>query len=146
MVFQIERGQRLYIADESDRIFEGALLDVDMASGVAHLDPLARLTLDPATKTWIRTPLPRGPARSTSFATVHDEENEARHYAQHGYTSPLGEAGAWSHPSKRIWILTTGPAATETPKPTSVTVEIFTRGGRAQEAPRTKRHPGSVSK
>jgi hypothetical protein len=134
MVAQIERGQRLYIADETDRIFEGALLDVNMASGVVQLDPIAELTLDSTTKRWTRTTLPKGPARSAPFAIVHDEENEARYYAARGYTSPLADPGSWSHPSKRVWLLTTERRFTDawegmpTAAPTTppVTVEVFT--------------------
>ena len=143
MVVKIERGQRLYVADEPDDVFEGAVLDVDPSAGVIHLDPLARLTLDPRTRTWWRTPLPKGPARVAAFAVVHDEENEARHYAQRRYASPLGDPGVWSHPSKRVWTLTTGArittsvcaaAASPLQEPAAPVIEVTIRKpGKRQE-------------
>ena len=140
MIIRIERGQKLYLADEPDRVFEGALLDVDLVCGEARLDPLAELTLDPQTKTWRRTPLPKGPARRARLAVVHDDENEARYYARRGYASPLGDAGVWSNPSKRVWALAinepraaavAAPETTPAPQP-AVSVEVFAttpRGG-----------------
>lgn len=139
MITRIERSQKLYIADAPDRNFEGALLEVDLLAGEVRLDPLAELTLDDDTKTWRRAALPKGPARAARFAIVHDEENEARHYALNKYTSPLGEAGTWAHPSKRVWALTVGesPAiavAPEWARP-AVTVQLFTKpGGRPAAA------------
>jgi hypothetical protein len=108
MVIRIERGQRLYSADEPNRVFEGALLDIDPSADVIHLDPIATLILDPSTSTWVRTALAKGPARSAPLARVHDEENEARYYAQNHYNSPIGDGGEWAHPTKRVWTLTTG--------------------------------------
>lgn len=126
MVTSIERGQRLYIADEPDFIFEGALLELDMGRGEVKLDPLAMLTLDPVSKGWRREPLPKGPARVARLEVVHDEENEARHYAQKGYGSPLGDAGEWSHPSKRVWVLRVGEAASEVVRERpEVSVQVF---------------------
>jgi hypothetical protein len=131
MIIRLERGQKLYVADEPDRIFEGALLDLELARNEAQLDPLAELTLDPATKTWRRAPLPKGPARRARLTIVHDEENEARHYARRGYTSPLGDPGVWAHPSKRVWTLAINEpqaAAAPTDSPVAqpaVTVQLF---------------------
>ena len=142
MVVRIERGQRFYIADEPGRLFEGALLDVDIALGVVRLDPLSELTLDSSAHAWMRTPLPKGPPRSAPFSLVHDEENEAHHYAQRHYTSPLGDSGVWSHPSKRVWVLTTGqpaniPAAPAANPPAPVTVELFPTQARRRSAARS---------
>ena len=95
----LERGQRLYVAASADVIFEGALLELDVTSGRAKLDPLAELTLDPGTLAWRRRPLPKGAARVEPLSTVHDDENEARHYARNGYQSPLGDVAAWFLPT-----------------------------------------------
>jgi hypothetical protein len=100
---QVERGQRLYVASSADVIFEGSLLELDAASGKAKLDPIAELTLDPATRAWRRRPLPKGAARVEPLSAVHDDENEARHYARNGYASPLGDVTEWFHPTKRLW-------------------------------------------
>jgi hypothetical protein len=106
---------------------------VNIASGVVELDPIAELTLDSATKRWIRTTLPKGPARSAPFAIVHDEENEARYYSAHGYTSPLGDPGVWTRPSKRVWTFAPDRRftdvwegmRTQAPPTPRVTVEVF---------------------
>ena len=155
MIIRIERGQKLYIADEPDRVFEGALLDLDTTLREARLDPLAELTLDPQTKSWSRTPLPKGPARRSSLAVVHDEENEARHYAQRGYTSPLGDAGAWAHPSKRVWTLAVNESQPTVPAAApvvpvghdpAVTVEIHPVTPRRVPAPADSERTSELSR
>jgi hypothetical protein len=111
----LERGQKLYVANAPDTIFEGSLLELDIAARAAKLDPIAELTLDPQTKAWNRRPLPKGPARVEPLAAVHDEENEARHYARYKYASPLGDVPAWCQQSKRIWAAAATPAETGKP-------------------------------